>query len=1112
MLRFVLGRSGFGKSEYLKRLFAELAVSGNEKLLFIVPDQITFEYETAFLDILGPSLSRRILVLGFSRLCDYVFEATGHRFASFADEGVRNMVISMAIEQVADGLRIFGRRSSSRDMCEVMLGAVKEYKKCAVSPDELIDAADRLGDATLADKLRDTALVYEAYSSIMERSYIDPLDSLTKLRDILETSPVFEGYTVAMDAFYGFTAQEYGVIERLMVQSSDMYIALSDDMADGDTSLFSAPRHTRFRLKETADRYGIRTDRDIVLDKAERFGKIALEAVEENIYRRDKYPLDGDIDGVEIYKASDIYDECDFVSRTIKKLVTDGYRYRDIAVIARDTSKYSGILDTYFEKYGISYFAEEPKSIDSSPVVRFVSAAFDIVNRSFDREDVLTLLKTGLSSYGVEDIADFENYLYVWDISGKGFFDEFRMNPEGFADKFSEDDRETLNRVEALRADVIGKLRAFAYSVKDTDGRGIAKALMKLMYSMKCDANIITFCDSLEENGEDAAAEELVRMWNVLCSALDKAVAVLGDHRISAKRFSELLYINLANTEMASIPRGLDEVDIASADRGLLSENKVVFVVGAIEGEFPRTPVEAGVFTDSERVALREMKLPLSDSINELFDTELYYAYSALTAPSEKLFVSYYTADLKGEAKSPSDIVGEVIAALPDVKIHDYICVPLSDRLLSERSAFEWLIKRYRSDSGEINALKEYFSDSGDFGHIIKSIDMNMNRSARRISDSALSRALFGDTMRLSASKIDVYHKCPFMYFCEYGLKVKERRRAAIDPLEYGTLIHYIFERFFSEHSRDSFSSLDEPKIAVEVSKILDEYIERHFGGAEGKSARFLYLFYRIKSTATKLLLHMLKELGQSEFTPVDFELGVGEDIPEYKIELDEGLSLAVRGSVDRVDLCERGGVNYIRVVDYKTGVKHFNLFDIVYGINLQMFLYMSAINNCGKSRYGDIVPAGVLYMPSVSPSVSADYGSDEESVAKKVMKEYRMRGVILDDEDIIGAMERDKKGVYIPVSFKGDTVYSGSDSLASLEQLGAIFRRIDVLLTQMAKALYSGDVGAVPLKGEYDGCEYCRFKAVCLRDEGEPYRDGVKMDKDEVYNELMGEASEDEA
>ena len=1113
MLRFVLGRSGYGKSEYLRRHFADLARDGEEKLLFLVPDQISFETEARFLDLLGPALSRNILVLGFSRLCDYVFDQTGNRYATFADDGVRHMMMSLALEQVSDQLTVFDKRSKAGDTRELMLSAVKEYKKCAISSDALREAASAVQDDVLRGKLEDTALVYDAYNAVMERSYMDPLDSLSKVCELLTDHKLFAGYTVALDAFYGFTAQEYDVVEQIMAMCGEMYVALTDDCREDSESLFFVPRRTRARLSRIARDHQIPIAPLVTMLTPYRFHNDALIALEENAYRLKKESYTEESDAVTVYRAAGIYDECDFVARTIRLLVENGYRYRDIAVIARSADAYAGILDVALDKYGVRYFMDEPQNIDAMPIVRLVNAAFEIVNRGFRREDILLLLKTGLCSYSVEEIADFENYLYVWDVNGRRFYDAFTDPPDGFADEMTPAQEEQLGRVEALRADIVGKLRGFARAVKDADGKTIAKALMKLLYDLKVDDNINKLCDIFEAQGEEARAADLIRMWNVLCEILDKTVAVIGDYTLQPKRFAELLYTNFAASQIGTIPRGVDEVDISTADRTLISDKKAVFLIGALEGEFPHTPVEAGVFTDDERVRLKEtLSLPLSDSIEELIATERYYAYSALTAAGEKLYISFPAADMHGELLTPSDMIGEAELSLPRLRFVNYDTVPIAERLRSKRAAFDYLISRYHNKSADIAALKAYFKEDEEYKDILGSIEDVISRRARRIKDAALTKELYGREMRLSSTKIDVYHKCPFRYFCEYGLHIRERRKATVDALEYGTLMHHIFEVFFGSHSREEYTGMDESVIAQIVSDILDEYIEKHFGGTEGKSDRFLYLLYRIKSTATKLVVHMVGELSQSDFTPVDFELGVGTDIPDYSVELKDGLRLSVRGSVDRVDRCDADGVSYIRVIDYKTGTKEFNLNDLVYGLNLQMFIYLYAIRENGGERYGEITPAGVLYMPAVSPSVSADPDTPEAKIRAEVLKKYMMKGVILDDAAVVGHMEHDGEGKYIPAKLKDGTVSASAGSLATLEELGAIFRRIDLLTAQMAQSLYDGDVAAMPLKSKkYDGCAYCVYKAVCLREEDDPCREAEDRTPEEALEELKREEDDDE-
>ncbi|MBQ9679098.1 MAG: PD-(D/E)XK nuclease family protein [Ruminococcus sp.] len=1111
MLRFILGRSGYGKSEYLRRRFADLAGAGETKLLFLVPDQISFETEAALLNMLGPALSRNILVLGFSRLCDYVFEATGNRYAAFADDGVRHLMMSLALEQVRDRLTVFDKRSDASDTRELMLSAVKEYKKCAISSDTLRKAAEAVGDDTLRGKLNDTALVYDAYNAVMERSYMDPLDSLTKVYELLLDNRLFAGYTIALDAFYGFTSQEYDVVELLMAMSAETYVALTDDGRADSESLFFVPRRTRARLTRFARENGIDIAPIVTMTTPYRFANETLITLEENAYRMNKEPYPEETDAVTVYRASGIYDECDFVARTIRALTEKGYRYRDIAVISRSAEPYIGVLDACLDKYDIRYFMDRPQDIDAMPIVRLVTSAFEIVNRGFQREDILTLLKTGLCSYSVEEIADFENYLFVWDVGGRGFYDPFTAPPDGFSDQMTDEDKEKLDRIETLRADIIGKLRRFAKAVRDTEGRAVCAALMKLLYDLKVDENINALCDTYEDDGEQELAQDLIRSWNVLCEILDKTVAVIGDYAITPKRFAELLHTNFAASQVSTIPRSMDEVDIATADRSLISDKKIVFLIGVLEGEFPHTPVEAGVFTDSERVRLKDsFHLPLSDSIEELIATERYYAYSALTAASDQLYISFSAADMRGEILTPSDMIGEVETSLPKLSFINYDMVPTEERLRSRRAAFDYLVSRYHSCSPEITALKAYFGTDGEYGDRIASIEAALDRRARRISDLKLTRELYGKEMRLSSTKIDVYHKCPFRYFCEYGLKIRERRKAAVDALEYGTLMHHIFECFFSRFTREEYVDMDETVIAETVSEILDEYIDTHFGGTEDKSDRFLYLLYRIKSTAAKLVYHMTRELSQSDFTPVDFELGVGTDIPDYTVELQDGLKLTVRGSVDRVDRCDADGVSYIRVIDYKTGTKEFNINDILYGLNLQMFIYLYAIEHNGKERYGEITPAGVLYMPAVSPVIPADPDTSEAKIRAEVMKKYAMKGVVLADADVVEHMEHDGKGVYIPAKLKDGTVSASPGSIATLAELGAIFRHINVLMAQMAQSLYDGDVDDLPLKGKkYDGCAYCVYQSVCLHTEDDPCREAEDRSAAEVFEELTREGDD---
>ncbi len=1115
MLRFILGTTGAAKTKYLYDVMCQLAKNGDEKLIFLVPDQYSFNTEKAFLEMLGPKLSRNIKVFGFSRLCDYVFEVTGNRFLSFADEGVRNVVMDVAIEQVRDNLELFSKRASSTDLTTLMLNSIKEYKKCSITSAILYDVAHKVGDSTLSKKLSETALLYDTYDAILQKSYVDPLDSVTKVSEILSTKELFKDYTIAVDSYYGFTAQEYEVLSKLLVQSKDMYVALTTDSLDcSNGDLFFVSERTKKRLTRIAKTNDVKIVPHITLTENTRFVSEDIKCVEQNLFRLSKEQCDFHDDGLVVYEAGNIYDEADFVARNIRKLIVEeGYEFSDIAIITRHSDKYVGILDNALEKYDISYFMDKPQDIDTKPLIKFVMSCFDVINNGFDKDDVLSVLKTALTDISVEDIADFENYLFTWDISGKAFFNEFTLSPQGFADDMSDSDKNLLSKIEHTRATVIDALRTFYFDTKDATALEISKALMKLVYKLHVKENLQKLCDVLESEMELELCSEQVRLYNTFVAILDKMVSVIGDYRVSAKRFSELLHINFANTDISFIPRGLDQVDVACADRSLVNDKKAVFIVGAIDGEFPNTPVEAGVFSDDERNLLSTFGLTMSDSVEQLVPTEKYLAYKAMCCASHKLFVSYYTYSLGGEKRTASELVTELPSILSNIRRYHSVDCTVFDSMWSERSAFDYLVKRYNHKDPDIIRLREYFSGIEKYASVLDCIERSQKSEPHRITDKELAQKLFNTNMILSASQVESFHLCKFEYFCKYGLSVRERRQAKIDSLEYGTLMHYLFEEFLKKHKDDDFSQITVETIKKEVSQLLDAYVLKHLGGKEGKSKRFLYLFYRVNKTAVRIIERLVQEFAQSKFRPSDFELTVGEDIPSYTLKVTDEINVTIRGKVDRVDVMESNGKKYIRIVDYKTGTKKYNLSDVLYGLNLQMLIYMSAVN-CGGEKYynSKISPAGVLYVPAVSPSVNVTLKGLDSAIAD-AEKDKKMHGIILDDKEVITGMERDVNGVYIPVSLKGDTIVDKSGTLASLEQFGALFSQVDKAVGEMATLLCSGDIGAVPAKGIYDACLWCPYSSVCSYKDGDSCRDIEKMSKDEVYSTLMRkEEQSDEA
>ena len=1103
MLRFVLGKSGTGKTEYLYNTLSTLAETGENRIIMLIPDQSSFETEKVFLDRLGAKQCQNVKVFGFSRFCRYVFDAVHFEQTNVIDDSTRAVIMSLALEQLDSELEMFANSSGKKSVIDTMLSAVKECKKAKISTEALRNVSALIDDKTLKTKLRETALIIDTFDAIVEQSYIDPLDNLTRVAEILKENNIFGGFTLAVDSFSGFSVQQLEVLRLLLVQCESVYVALTlNPFEEEQQALFSTTNDTYKRLKAIAKSENVEIKAPVKLEENLRADCDELKILERNFYQHKNGSYEISSDAVTVFSADTVYGECEFVARQIKRLVIEqGYLYSDIAVICRDIAPYSGVLNTVFDKYEIPYFMDMSYDIYIKPIVRYVCSIFNVILNGWQKDDVIAILKTGLSNNSDEEISAFENYVYVWNINGSSFKKPFENNPSGFSEKISKAELQQLEMAEKVRKSLVEPLENFRENIKDKTGQEITELLYRLLERLEVTKAISDMYDRLKADGEPAQAKEQIRLWNLLMNTLDRTVAVAGNLKISPKRYFELLSLRLSALQIADIPRTVDSVSVGTATRVRLNQEKAVFLIGCIDGVFPAVVGASGLFSPFELKILMNNNLPFGDEPSELADFENYMAYKSATAPSEKLFVSFYKSDLTGGTYMQSSIINEILGIFPGIALHreEEYC-SAKDCTWAILPAFEECARSFNNDSDESRALKKYFSENEEFKDKYNAL-ANANKAKPFIFDDKSNvNLLFGDNLKISAYQVEKFSLCRFSYFCNYGLNVRERRKAEINPLEYGTFIHYIMEIFFGKYSKNEFSNMADSEITDECDRILDDYVAKHFGGAEKNTPRFMYRFNKIRENVHFLVLHIIGELKNSGFEPMDCELKIGSDIPSYTLVLPTGQKISLRGSVDRVDILKKGGKNYIRIIDYKTGSKEFKLSDILYGLNLQMLIYLYAITLGGEERYGKVTPAGILYMPATVKPISADADMSEDEINSQVAKGLKMNGMLINSLDVIDNSDT----AYISFSTKKGTLTAGG-SLASLEELGMIFKKLDMTVADMGKQLFSGNVEAAPLKGGKDSCEYCPYDSICAYHMSD-CRNSFSMKNEEVCKILESE------
>lgn len=1080
MLNLVLGRSGSGKTEYVFSRIKELTAGGNDNILLITPEQYSLISERRLLSVLGESRMSYVDNSSFSRISNDVKRKYGGDGLPVLSKGGKVILMSQAIDNVKDSLVLFNKKLDSLSFVSSMIKIYDEMKSCNLSSSEIFDMSRSINNDILLRKLTDFSVIMNEYENIIKDKYTDSSDELSRLYLKLIDKDYFRGKTVFIDGFNGFVAQEYRLLELIIAESESVTLTLCTDFYDTENSnnLFAYVNKSAKIIEKIASKANIDT-KVTLLDKNFRAKNNALIQIEKNIFtdnKTDSYD-ENPSDCVEIYSAKNITDECNQVSRKIKQLLRNGYKASEIAVITRDINKYRDEISSSFKKYEVPYFNDERQPVNTQPLVVMIKYLLRCVNNSLNSDDIISLAKTGLTEISDNRINELENYIYLWNINGSKWAKPFENSTKGFTDEITNSDKKALEQINKTREELISPILRFKSAVKTKDAKIICEAIYNSLISFKADEKIREYAVNLANSGFYSLASEQGRVWDLVMEILNQ-IAVTIEKEISLKEFAHLFSLIISAEDLGTLPSGIDNVQFGQADRIRTDSPKAVFILGASEGEFPLASSEGGLLSENERRIMLENDFKLY-SYNEIFDIqEKYFAYMACSSPSEKLFISYIGNT--GRESAPSEIITEIKTIFPN--IGEFTCSDISDISLVEtkENAFELMSERYFYKDTFYSSLKKYFENDEKF-FAVKSLAENEND---RIMSREISTGLFDYDMYVSASRVEDFYSCPFRYYCKFGLNAKPRTKAEIDPMQRGTLIHYVLEMILTETGSKKLSKMKDSEIKSLVDKYIDEYFKSNMSTVSEPSKRFLYNYKRLSKLVYDVVIHLAKEFSMCDFEAKAFELSIDNDgaVKPETINLDDGGTVKIRGSIDRVDTFEKDGKTYVRVVDYKSGNKTFALSDIMHGLNLQMFIYLFSLCE-DKSAKLNGIPAGVLYMHAARNIFTFDSKRQaESSVEAEENSSFKMKGIVLcdDDGEIPAAMEHELKGKYIPVKVKANGDLTGQ--LVTLEELGLIHKKINLLIEKMGEELHNGDISRSPVKNKNhkNTCEYCDYSDVC--------------------------------
>lgn len=1059
--------------------------AGKEEQILLVPEQFSHMMQEQFCRAEGDKASLMAKILDFTRLAEEVFSVEGGLTDTQTNEAGRLLIMSLAVEQVRSRLKIFANAADKPEFLLQLLSMLDEFRNFCVTPDSLRLATDRL-EGVLGQKIEEFALLMESYSAVCETCGQNPQSLLNRLLETLSESNYPAGKTFYLDGFTDFTGVQLEIIGELLWKAEQVHIFLPCPALDVWGQQFRTAADTGRQLLRLCAGRGVSYELHSLL----REDGNAFDYLRDRLFAGRPEPHAAD-DAVCFIHAGDTLSQCRILAGEILRLTVEGVRYRDISIACCDFTADRPVLESVLRRAEIPAYYAGDTDILKQPLLHMLLSALEAAGGAMEQEDVLAYIKSPFSPLPRERSDRLENYILLWDLSGRAFREPWQYHPGGLQEELLPADQELLDALEADRLLAIGPLLRLRDALRAAANTGdMVKSLYAFMGEIHIRERLEELARGYYSGGELQKAQEYVQLYEILRELLEQIYGVLGGSVRSNEEFYSIFRTAISRSKVGTIPAALDCVNVGDLASQRRCHCDYLFVLGANEGYFPGGTELRGLLTDRERKSLMELGIGVSPTADGRLERELAVIDSVVSGAGERI---WFTA-----SEGKESYFFRRLRKL----------FPLGAELRDDRE----LVMRSVRDHLEYIASRGIQTDAPE--ELCCELDRLLKAGEYRPENlnSEEVRALYGNTLRLSSSKIDALASCSMYYFLNYGLKARERKSVQVDPSVYGTFVHYVLEMTAKTvMAEGGFAAVDVERTLSIAREHMLKYTHSELKDL-WKSQRAEYLFRRNFSEVEEVVRDLHRELSKSSFEPRWFELHFAEkdgDLPAVRI-VGEKMTATLEGFVDRSDVFRSGNRLYVRVVDYKTGKKSFEYTKICNGLGLQMLIYLFALVKAGETIAGEpLYPAGVLYFPARMESVSLKNREELATAIQKRSNGQRRSGLLLDEQRVLDAMEPVEEGenpCYLPYKFDKEGIRKGD--LAGAGQLELLSHFVFRKVAELGDKLFSGEIGADPYLSDGIGpCAWCCYESICR--EHKQIRQLEKIKTPEEFWTVIGEVAE---
>lgn len=1098
-IQLIYGRSGYGKTGYITDCISTRLGKGKKSVL-AVPEQYTHIAEHKLLSSVGSISPETVEVTSFNKMISRMESANG--ITDVLSPMVKNIIMADIISYTE--LEYFSKMSKLSGFSAVCLKLVGEFKKYRVSP-EMLDDICQNGkmNPRLRMKIADIVKVYTEYVRRIGELGFNSDDGATLLAEKIATDGDYSETVFFFDEFTSFIPQELEIIRQLALKAEDVYITLCTD--GSDHVLFAPITDTVDKIKRMCDASGIELKQPVVL-RENRKHKGELAFLEKNLFPYPKGVYDSDCTDISISSAATPYEETEQTARRIISLCQGGkYRFKDIGIICSDMGTYAPFIKPVFEKHGIPYFIDEKSPAINHPIVSFVLNIIDIYINDYRNDNVFAFLKSGLCDGDEDSIYVLENYCRSTNMQKSTWVNDEKWNTLISKCELKDGEAEKLC---SIRDAVIKPLVSFHDSIKGRHSVShICRKLYEYLVSIGLQSHIEHRLNLFEKEQDVKHGEEYEKIWNIIIGALDALNDVSGDKTVNVGNFRTLLQTAFSGYSTGFIPTSLDNVSIGNITRSKMDNIKILFVLGVNDGVFPAPPVTGELIGDRDKSVLADGGIELSTDSKTRAFFERFFMYSTFTVPSEFLFISFSRSDNSARALRPSFVLSDFQRMFVGLKIESDIIESTDDfsqmdYITAQGPTLEKMIEKiteYKNGS-DISPVwfdvYDYFCRNFDFGTKLDEYYSYTNAAGQ--IDRQLMEEFVPDEFYTTISRLQRYRSCRFSYFLEYILKLEDNKEFDITAMDTGSFVHGVIESLCRDMDKDgyNFATVTDEYIYGKIDLFIEEFIKQLTDNSAYISKRKMYLIRRLRGSIFRCFSLIRDHINNSRFEPLGYEMRFDDDnIGCIEFELGDGRKAKVTGVIDRSDVYHGENGDYIRVVDYKTGNKVFSLNDVFYGLDIQLFVYLNALVGSNSNyRYG-----GALYFKVDDPIFKADNKWDEDKTEKEIASELKMKGLMLGEEELIGAT---------------DAVTASGAKKATYGNFVALDKHLRRVIKELCKEMTEGRIDMRPYnKKSFSPCQWCGYKSVCGFDvskKGNDYEYIDTLKDEEIWNSIGGEQNVD--